>query len=322
MIQVLQLRPLPLPPMAMPTRPRSAIPAAPVPVAASGMALSGIPARPLPAFPAFATAGGPQSSWFPATLPPRLGQLPVADAFSPAPERHEEPLPFAPVPEPAPAPRRRATGDSADYTDEDLRHALEPLIQRSDGPLEPMLRSVLRRALAELFPSDKPFRGPAGFDRLSWRLQALFSNRSFEEIAFEKTRRFHVEEIYLYDRGTLALISHASSDPTRHASPKRIEHTAQLVAAGLRDGTCGTLRARRVLADGQSVIACGGHRTLLAAIIRGEPNEQLADDLDFAQRRIEGRFREALSRDGTPLMREIQPFLEDCLLIQSPAPPV
>ena len=42
-------------------------------------------------------------------------------------------------------------------------------------------------------------------------------------------------------------------------------------------------------------------------------------DLDFSLRRVEDRFREKFAPGGPPLMQELQPFLEDCLLIQAPA---
>lgn len=41
--------------------------------------------------------------------------------------------------------------------------------------------------------------------------------------------------------------------------------------------------------------------------------------LDFSLRRDEDRFREKFVPGSPPLMEELQPFLEDWLLIQAPA---
>jgi hypothetical protein len=42
-------------------------------------------------------------------------------------------------------------------------------------------------------------------------------------------------------------------------------------------------------------------------------------DLEFALRRIEDHFRDQFAQEGSALLHELQPFLEDCLLIQAPA---
>ena len=53
-----------------------------------------------------------------------------------------------------------------------------------------MLRATIRRALAEYSPATRPFHPPGSVDRFLWRLQALFTSRSYEDILFEKTHRF------------------------------------------------------------------------------------------------------------------------------------
>ncbi len=55
------------------------------------------------------------------------------------------------------------------------------------------------------------------------------------------------------------------------------------------------------------------------AVVRGHPSELVLADLEFALRRIEDRFREKFQEEGSPLLYALQPFLEDCLLIQAPA---
>jgi hypothetical protein len=57
----------------------------------------------------------------------------------------------------------------------------------------------------------------------------------------------------------------------------------------------------------------------LVAVVRGQPSELILPDLNFALKRIEERFSEQFKAEGSPLLLALQPFLEDCLLIQAPA---
>jgi hypothetical protein len=55
------------------------------------------------------------------------------------------------------------------------------------------------------------------------------------------------------------------------------------------------------------------------ALVRGRPGELVSVDLEFALKRIEDHFRDQFQQQGSALLHELQPFLEDCLLIQAPA---
>lgn len=231
------------------------------------------------------------------------------------------------MPEPA---STSSAPPTEDYTDDDLREAFGPIVEDAvrkavyakengiDTYLEPMLRATIRRALAEYAPASRPFQPPGAFDRFIWHIQALFTSRTYEDIIFSKTRRFQVEEVFLLDGASLALVSFASCDPARHASVRRVFNTVQRIALQLRDDD-GALRPSFEIADDRSVISRQGRHVILAAIVRGEPGELVLDDLEFALRRIEDHFRDQFQQDGSPLLYAIQPFLEDCLLIQSPA---
>jgi hypothetical protein len=214
-----------------------------------------------------------------------------------------------------------------DFTDADLREALAPLFKQvidrhgpiaGDWQLEPMLRATIRRALAEYSPGTRPFQPPGGFDRLMWRLQALFTSRTYEDILFQKTHRFQIEEVFLLDASSLALVSYASSNPARHATPRRIENTVQRLAIQLRD-EAGKIRPSFNLADSRNVFSHAGQFITMLAVVRGMPNEMALTDLAFSVQRIEERFRERFQVQGSPLLKALQPFLEDCLLIQAPA---
>lgn len=277
-------------------------------------------APPCQAQSAFGATGG-----FPSTWPPPA-PLPAVPAAAAAPIQTVPP-PAAPA-EPANPPADSAA--ATDFTDDDLREALQPIMEQAvrkavyaqergiDTYLEPMLRSTIRRALAEYAPANRPFEPPGLLDRLRWHLRALFTSRSYEEIFFERTRRFQVEEAYLLDVRTLALVSFASCDPARHASVRRVAGTAQQLALQVRDEK-GRIRGSFEVGGQRRVLTSVGTHVVLAAVVRGRPGELLEADLDYALRRIEDHFREQFRQEGSPLLYPLQPFLEDCLLIQAPA---
>lgn len=273
----------------------------------------------LPVFPASA-------EWFP-PLPSRaaLGVLPSRKVAGK--------VPSFPSPAVVPAVTVEAAAFVAaaeDFTDNDLREAFSPIVEEAvrkavyanerglDTFLEPMLRATIRRALAEYAPASRPFQPPGFVDRLMWRMQALFSSRSYEEVLFEKTHRFQVDEVFLLDRATLALVSFASCDPARHSTAKRIEGTARRIALQLRDEE-GKVRSEVDLGDGRKAVSQVGRYVVLVAVVRGRMSELVVSDLEFSLRRIEDHFQARFEEPGSPLMQVLQPFLEDCLLIQAPS---
>ncbi len=220
--------------------------------------------------------------------------------------------------------------EQPEFTDADLIEAFGPIVENAaqravyskenvvDQFLEPMLRATIRRALAESTPGLRPFHPPGAFDRFIWHLQALFTSRSYEDIFFEKTHRFQVGEVFLVDAATLALVSFASCDPARHSSTKRVETAVQRLAQQVRDDS-GKLRNSFEIADQRNVIIRAGQFVTLLAVVRGQPGEHVIADLDYVLRRIEDRFHDQFLQQGSELLRTLQPYLEDCLLIQAPA---
>ncbi len=267
---------------------------------------------PLPAWP---SANPSAAAGFPKTWPSPLSVLPSATP---------------PPPIESPAPPVTIPSNEPDFTDDDLRVAFSPIVEEAvrkavyakengiDTYLEPMLRATIRRALAEYAPASRPFQQPGAMDRFIWHVQALFTSRTYEDIFFEKTRRFQVEEVFLLDAASLALVSYASCDPARHSAARRVSGTVQRLALQLRDDDK-KIRTTFELTDKRSVISREGSHVVLMALVRGTPGELLFADLEFALRRIEDHFRAQFQQQGSNLLFALQPFLEDCLLIQSPA---
>jgi hypothetical protein len=280
------------------------------------------------------SAGEPVAASFPSpSLPPLSVEETAASPVTPPSWR--SPVPSAETttqPQPSPAyPRGGSVHlEEPEFTDADLIEALAPIVQHAvhgaiytkenvvGTYLEPMLRATIRRALAESTPGSRPFHAPGAIDRFIWHLQALFTSRTYEEIFFEKTHRFQIGEVFLVDAASLALVSFASCDPARHSSPRRVESSVQQLALQLRDAS-GKLRDTFELPDQRHVIARAGRFVTMLAVVRGHPSDLVIADLEFALRRIEDRFRDQFQEQGSALLYTLQPFLEECLLIQAPA---
>lgn len=287
-------------------------------------------------FPNPSTLPEAESGGFPPSWPQPMASLPVADPVinsGSTPEgvfRGPMPLFQAPPSLHQDSPAAEYSEQQPDFTDDDLREAFGPIVEQAvrkavyakengiDTYLEPMLRATIRRALAEYAPATRPFQPPGVLDRLVWHVRALFTSRTYEDIFFEKTRRFQVEEVFLLDAATLALVSFASCDPARHASVRRVSSTAQRLALQLRDSS-GQFHPAFGISATHRAIARRGRHVVLVAIVRGRPGELVMADLEFALRRIEDHFRDQFAQEGSALLHELQPFLEDCLLIQAPA---
>lgn len=306
----------PLPVESAPRRPAPPRPLAGTPFPESSR-LS--PTRVLPAA-VTAPMPGPVALGSRPARPLDLPPAPRAGDRTPAPTESTPHLPPLEVP----------FSDVPEATDADLQDALFPLVEAAVGQslyapqgglhsyLEPMLRTTVRRAIAELDGPDQPFGSAGMLDRMMWRLQALCTSRTYDEIVFEKTARHRLEAVLLLGKDALDLISYASTDPGCHASPRRVAPLLREVLPRIRDRE-GALCLSFDLTDQRGGVVREGHFTYLVAIVHGELDEFAQADLDFIQRRVEERFGARLQDPSNPLLQRIQPLLEDCLLIRSPA---
>ena len=211
-----------------------------------------------------------------------------------------------------------------EFTDADLAAAIAPLLpSRAEGSLVPdhfeaALRSAMRRTLAQHIGS--PFDDPALAQKTLWRFNALFSSRSYDEVVQEKTGRFRIEELYLLESERLTMISFASVDPSRHANPRKVHATVDRIAAKAR------LEGRPAptefsLKKPLRVLIRQVDDLVLAAVVRGQPDPLVDEDLAYALQRIRRTHGPQIAA-GLPLLTEIQPLLEECLLIHSPLAPL
>ena len=283
-------------------------------------------------FPSF-----PMESAAPAPKPGRkVFSKPLPKPSASPPSRKKRPTVVAAAPMPSSVAssvsRAMAEDDLPPATDDDLRRAFEPIVEGSlervlyapdkglHTYLEPMLRSTVRRAIAEQIDAAVQFRSTGTVDRLGWRLKALMTSRSYDEVVFRSTRRYQVEEAFLLRREDYSLVSFASHDPARHASEKRVATTVKKLIRRLTDDE-GNPRKTFEYTEDQVAIVRQGKHTLLLALVRGRSNALVRADLDYVLRQAEDRFGERLQDETDAFLHVLQPILEGCLLIQSPAPP-
>lgn len=187
-------------------------------------------------------------------------------------------------------------------------------------PQDVMMRATIRRTMAEQNPAASPFQPVGPIERFKWLLAALFSSRSFQEIAFQKTRRFKVDEVYLLRRESFTLISYASSDPVRHTYPRKIDYDLRRLRKETQEATQKKL-ARFQLPNHRNAIIRERKYSLLVAVTRGPENEFFEADLDYIHGKIEHQAGKRLADEVSNFTFPLQPLLEDCLLIQSPSAP-
>ena len=222
------------------------------------------------------------------------------------------------------------TRQQTKFTDKDLQDALRPLIGSSSSSsepfvnlsnnantyLEPMLRSTVRRAIAEQMAEASPFRDVPGWNKLAWKLRALMSSRTYDDILFDQTRRYQVEEVFLLRPQTRSLISYASNNPARHAKSSKVEGTVKKIAtktAGINNNQASILN----WGDNRQLVIRPGKYSTLAAVVHGSANHVLEADLDYLLSQVEDRLGKSLEDSHQAHLQILQPMLECCLLIQS-----
>jgi hypothetical protein len=222
--------------------------------------------------------------------------------------------------------------EGEDASDRDLADAFAPIIEGAlhktrcnpesglQSFLEPMLRSTVRRAIAEQMESSRQFRQLGALDRLVYRMRALLSSRTYDDIVFDQTHRHQVEEAYLLRREDFGLVSYAHHDPGCHVSERRVQERVRDLSSRLR-APDGGLESSFDFSPHRLALVREGQFCLLVAVLRGRSNAPVRADLDYVLRQAEDRFGARLETKTDAFSRVLQPILEGCLLILSPAPP-
>jgi hypothetical protein len=126
-----------------------------------------------------------------------------------------------------------------------------------------------------------------------------------------------VEEVYLLERGSRELLSHAGIGEPGFSQNRRIVENARRLAESLHDDE-GTIRLQFRQPRGRKAEVRVGRHAVLIAVVLGEFPEALRVDLDYCLRRVEERFSARFADRDESLARVVQTYLEECLLIAMP----
>jgi hypothetical protein len=225
------------------------------------------------------------------------------------------------LPEPA--------ADAPEYTDDDLAEVLAPIMERTlqnqwrDGGAsietlwEPWLRNVMRRVCAEQHNLLEPIEEPGFFQQLAVRMKCYFGNRSYAAWQWENAGRCRIEEVYLLDREQRTLLSYATRHAARRDSRERITSELKQWLPDMFDAE-GTMRLQLPLPHGRNAEVCEGRQCLLIAVTLGHCLPAMRADLHYTLRRIETHYGMRLAYADRELCKNLQEFLQDCLLITTP----
>jgi len=273
----------------------------------------------LPDYPHGRTSSLPAQSPFQAPAPVK-----VPAAFQTSPQTSPQTTSDQTSLEPSSAPKSSPSAPS--HTDQDLQETLAPLLEKIKSPagssalssgsnLEPMLRNIIRRTLAEQLPSKNQ---SSGFSRLSWRFEALMTSKSLQDVTFSKTRRYRIVETYLFERQDQILLSYASRNPTRHAQINKVKSTYESLRRLIKDLPANDHKPY-AMPDQCFAVIRQSSDTILIAISQGMPSSSAYIDLDYLHATVNAAF--VPNRNNVDLLKFLQPTLENTLFIQSPPLP-
>jgi OOP family OmpA-OmpF porin len=223
-----------------------------------------------------------------------------------------------------------------------LRSQDKALVDAIEPTIESALRSTVRHHPNVIADALYPILGPAirksifnalnaTFQRLNrarertftfrsmvWRVEALRTHRSFEEVALAKSLVFRVEQAFLIHRDTGLLLQHAVARGVIVKDADIVSGMLSAIQDFVRDsfqtGGGDTLQLMRV---GEVTVALEqGPLAVLAVVVRGVPPAELRGPLQGVVERIHAETGEELTcfRGDTSPFVVVRSMLESCLI--------
>ncbi len=202
----------------------------------------------------------------------------------------------------------------------------QPLVDAIAPVMGPAIRKAISNALAELTQRiNQTLEQSVSLKGLRWRIESWRTGRPFAEVVLSHTLLYRVEQVFLVHKKSGLLLQHVGIDGEGIQDTDMISSMLSAIQSFVQD-SFGTTK-EEVLESFQvgelTVNIEQGAEAFLAAVIRGNPPRRL--------RRV---FLEALENIHLECAREIEefkgdtttltasrPYLEDCLQIQTDAPP-
>ncbi|MDD4374778.1 MAG: hypothetical protein PHG67_12740 [Bacteroidales bacterium] len=213
----------------------------------------------------------------------------------------------------------------------DLLPFFEDMIQESIGKnpqrlanlLFPIMGPAIRKAVSEdlkrLIESlNHGLESGLSPKHLKWRLQALFSNKSYLEIMLSHAYLYQVKHVFLIHRDTALLLHHEKADHVANIEADMIASMLSAITDFVKDSFHSNEQ------DGVDSIKIGetnlwleqGPYAIIAAVVEGNPPPDLRIELKEALEAVHYNHRpELLNFDGeTEIFEHTSKFLKPCLI--------
>lgn len=194
--------------------------------------------------------------------------------------------------------------------------------------LFPVMGAAIRKSISDTFREmiqslNQTLENQFSVARIKWRLEALFSSKSFAEIVLLKGVKYHVKSVFLIHKETGLLIQDAYPDDSHLEEADMVSSMLTAVQDFVKDSFSSQLNSSDTLdtikLNDFNVWIEDAPLAYLAVVIEGSPPEPVRQIFKSNLENIHGRFSPILSEfegdtdDAIPM----QPYLNNCVVQQS-----
>jgi outer membrane protein OmpA-like peptidoglycan-associated protein len=202
-------------------------------------------------------------------------------------------------------------------TETSIRNDPRALVDILQPVIGPAIRKSIREAIDNTFQSlNESLRQSFTWRGLRWRLEAWRTGKPFAEVVLHHTLVYQVEHVFLIHSHTGLLISHVAAPDAASQDPQLVSSMLTAIQDFVRDSFKGAgQQGVDTLRLGDLRLWCeAGPLAMLAAVIRGNPPEELRESLRNVLSRIHDERRHALeSFDGDSSgLADVAVRLADC----------
>ena len=194
--------------------------------------------------------------------------------------------------------------------------------------LFPVMGAAIRKSISDTFKEmiqslNQTLENQFSVDRIKWRIEALFSSKSFAEIVLLKGIKYQVKSVFLIHKETGLLIQDAYPDESHLDEADMVSGMLTAVQDFVKDSFSTQLNASDTLdtikLNDLNVWIEDGPLAYLAVVIEGSPPESVRQIFKTNLEDIHGKLAPILTGfegdtdDGIPML----PYLKNCVLKQS-----
>ncbi|MGB1004844.1 MAG: hypothetical protein ACPGVC_11465, partial [Salibacteraceae bacterium] len=194
--------------------------------------------------------------------------------------------------------------------------------------LFPVMGAAIRKSISDTFREmiqslNQTLENQFSFERIKWRLEAMFSSKSFAEIVLTKGVKYHVKSVFLIHKKSGLLIQDAYPKSATLNDADMVSSMLTAVQDFVKDSFSNQLSSSDTLdtikLNEFNVWLEDAPLAYLAVVIEGSPPESVRQIFKTNLEDIHGKFAPILSEfegdteDGIPMI----PFLKNCVIQQS-----